>query len=200
MNQCIEIGFTWNLYRSCTYSDSVRQLCHDQYMQFCRITGCSHRAVLGSTLCQAHIDSGREHLMVGPYRARRMKVEQSPPMRHRRSRKPAKPAKPAKPQRPCRITNIYAIRMGNFVKFGRAGSAEQRIRDLQIGCPEKLSLIACIEANAAVETRIHRALKPLNVQGEWFRLAEEAEQVVELIKAGDLSPLLEWLTQRLRRA
>jgi len=73
-----------------------------------------------------------------------------------------------------RLTNIYLIRAGAFVKIGLAENPEWRRKNLQCGNPIKLELVEawpipetmCME----VERFAHYALGPKRAQGEWFEV------------------------------
>ena len=79
---------------------------------------------------------------------------------------------------------IYAIRAigTEYVKFGYTGEAEakSRLRDLQVGSPHELQLIASGPGELALERKIHRRLKKAgeHVRGEWFTYGKEAYKIV----------------------
>lgn len=65
---------------------------------------------------------------------------------------------------------IYFIQSGNFVKIGHsAGDPRHRLGRLQIGNPEKLTLIAVIEGGRNEEAVWHDRFCDLRVRGEWFK-------------------------------
>jgi hypothetical protein len=70
---------------------------------------------------------------------------------------------------------IYFIRgetTGN-IKIGYTGrSAESRLRGFQVGCSERLSVLAVMPGDKATERKLHRQFRSLCVHGEWHRPEE----------------------------
>lgn len=81
---------------------------------------------------------------------------------------------------------IYAIHEdhGGFIKIGRAGSADRittRLKQCQVGCPSRLSVIASVPpGDHDGETRIHQQLADyrLRPDGEWFHGADEVYELL----------------------
>ena len=66
---------------------------------------------------------------------------------------------------------IYAIGYGDKVKVGWARtSARDRLKALQIGCPEDLVLMGQRQGTVADERVLHRRFAQWRIRGEWFRL------------------------------
>ncbi len=84
---------------------------------------------------------------------------------------------------------IYAMRAGDFIKFGWAKDVDARRLQLQTGCPQKIEVVATAQWPREFEPAIHRKLQDHNTQGEWFVSGPEADEVVEMMKADDFSPL-----------
>lgn len=84
---------------------------------------------------------------------------------------------------------IYFIaedKPGGAVKIGYTshGSPANRLRDLQIGNPNQLCILASIEeVERAYEARIHYECAAQYIRGEWFR---NEGRVAEYIAAGRL--------------
>lgn len=66
---------------------------------------------------------------------------------------------------------IEAVGAG-LIKIGyTAGKAEDRLKQLQTGCPHKLRVLATFDGyDQEDEQRIHRELDHLRDKGEWFRM------------------------------
>jgi hypothetical protein len=64
---------------------------------------------------------------------------------------------------------VYFIRCGALIKVGRASDVEARLKVLQIGNPEKLSILYFYEGGSYEEARLHKIFHEFHVQGEWFR-------------------------------
>lgn len=67
-------------------------------------------------------------------------------------------------------TNLYVIREEEDgpVKIGLARKPAERLLTLQQGNPRRLSLVCSLPLRAEAEKRLHLALKPDLVLGEWF--------------------------------
>ncbi len=76
-------------------------------------------------------------------------------------------------------TNIYLI--GSVeqmaVKIGKSDNPVKRLNELQTGNPHKLFLYGVIEnVNVELENKLHRIMKPLQMEGEWFKLTDKLIQ------------------------
>ena len=84
-----------------------------------------------------------------------------------KSKKTAKPSKPKK-------YNLYAITDGTYVKLGYSSNIPARIKAMQTGHPEPLTLswkyyTGTTESEAKrLETKLHRFCRNHKVRGEWF--------------------------------
>lgn len=66
---------------------------------------------------------------------------------------------------------VYFIQRGDGgpIKIGRTAYLDKRIAALQIGCAEKLTLLAQIPATQShTERAIHKRFRPHRQEGEWF--------------------------------
>lgn len=87
-------------------------------------------------------------------------------------------------------TYVYLIKCEGFVKIGNAHDPEKRMKDMQVGNPFELELIAKLpfegkRAAHTYEMELHHRLRKHRVRGEWF-----AHKAVSLAlraphKAGD---------------
>jgi len=68
------------------------------------------------------------------------------------------------------VTSVYFIRSAGFgaVKIGTAANPMARLRDLQTGNAEELSLIRVIDGGEAEERWLHARFCDCRVRGEWF--------------------------------
>lgn len=76
---------------------------------------------------------------------------------------------------------VYFIRMGDDgpVKIGIAKDPQGRLRDLQVGCPFPLKLLATVSGGMEKEQRLHEELQEFRMEGEWFQPTPEVFAVVE---------------------
>ena len=77
---------------------------------------------------------------------------------------------------------IYAIRCGQWVKFGKANCVKSRMADLQIANPYKLTLLAAADWPNDHEALIHAFMRPHHQRGEWFRNGVAAKAIIEAMK------------------
>jgi hypothetical protein len=81
---------------------------------------------------------------------------------------------------------VYAIYDGTAIKVGKSDThPEERLRDLQVGNPRRLQLLA--HTGHLDERRAHRLLWRHHLRGEWFA----TEAVLELVQDWD------WLDTKL---
>jgi len=70
---------------------------------------------------------------------------------------------------------VYLIRESflGLIKIGVARNLDSRFRDLQNSCPQKLTVVGCVESPDALklERRLHRRFEKQNYRGEWFDLS-----------------------------
>lgn len=68
-----------------------------------------------------------------------------------------------------RKTFTYFIQAGpdGPIKIGLAEDVEQRLKELQTGCPDDLRLIGRMDGNH--EKNLHQHFKQFWIRGEWFR-------------------------------
>lgn len=65
------------------------------------------------------------------------------------------------------------------VKIGvTAGDPEDRLKQLQTGCPHKLRLRVAIHGDLRLEQWLHQQFDHLCIGGEWFRLTAEVEAYI----------------------
>lgn len=77
---------------------------------------------------------------------------------------------------------IYFAQAGEFVKIGTAKDVAKRIRELQTGCPFRVSLLQVIPGGAKTERLIHSRLSHLHVRGEWYTDTPELRQTIHLLQ------------------
>lgn len=75
---------------------------------------------------------------------------------------------------PPQYGGVYAISgVHGWVKIGRAKNIASRMRDLQVGSPVPLRLLAVLSLDEDDERDLHRRWSHLRTSGEWFRLDAE---------------------------
>jgi hypothetical protein len=88
---------------------------------------------------------------------------------------------------------VYFARIGKDgpIKIGfTSGAPEDRIADLQVGCPWPITNLGSVDGDPAREVFLHEKLDAHRMLGEWF---EPHEAVIETVTAA-LSGSLSWDT------
>lgn len=63
-----------------------------------------------------------------------------------------------------------------FFKIGFTAdkSPDQRVRDIQVGCPLGVHVVATVPGTRATESALHQRWRNYRARGEWFSFEEEA--------------------------
>ncbi len=61
----------------------------------------------------------------------------------------------------------------DMVKIGAARDVDRRLRQLQVGCPVELKLLAQTSGGEIAEVALHRRFEKSHVRGDWFRKDNE---------------------------
>lgn len=80
---------------------------------------------------------------------------------------------------------IYAVRVGDFVKIGRALDVAERLRNMQAAQTEELKLLAAVPAHAALEGALHERFDKFRHRGEWFELVPEIGEFIAAMQKGE---------------
>jgi hypothetical protein len=76
------------------------------------------------------------------------------------------------------MSGVYFIRCGDSVKIGFATDLPMRLRSLQTGNPNALTVLGYVAGTQKAEKAMHRALADARGSGEWFA-AEPAMRLLE---------------------
>lgn len=74
------------------------------------------------------------------------------------------------------MSSVYFLRAGDDgpVKIGFASDLNLRITEIQIGCPEPLSILRVIDDGGKTAERwLHKHFKDKRLRGEWFSFTDE---------------------------
>jgi predicted GIY-YIG superfamily endonuclease len=78
-------------------------------------------------------------------------------------------ASQSKPTKSTRTGIVYFVQSASgFIKIGFSTDLERRIKQLRIGNPEKLVVLAAFLAPSRLEWQLHRKFSDLAASGEWF--------------------------------
>lgn len=77
--------------------------------------------------------------------------------------------------------SVYVIVAGDvgFAKIGYTRAPKARLERLQTGCPHELKIAALIPAGPDDEKRLHRRFNRLHLRGEWFRMDQSIQQLID---------------------
>lgn len=103
------------------------------------------------------------------------------------------------PRAPIGWCYIYFIRSENFVKIGKTRNPAGRFVTLQSAHHCELFLIAAVPAHRSIETALHQRFAHLRQNGEWFRMADELVEFIDLVKTGVNPFALLWDQFKLRQ-
>ena len=90
---------------------------------------------------------------------------------------------------------IYFIQAGDngSIKIGyTASDVESRLKTLQTGNPNVLSIIGTIPANKYEEKQTHHYFKHLRLNGEWFKPSDEITKYIKSKNEMSYSRLVEF--------
>jgi hypothetical protein len=101
---------------------------------------------------------------------------------------------------------VYFIQAetGGPIKIGFAETLKRRLRTLQCATPDRLKVLASVDAPATAERTLHRLLRRWRLRGEWFKdeppVKTVAAKVATLVDSRDLIPVVEGYLTRLADA
>lgn len=79
---------------------------------------------------------------------------------------------------PTRDAFIYFLCVGHAVKIGYTTDPARRIADIRTYLPDEIAGLAVVRGGRAEEQRLHRALRPHRIRGEWFKNCPDVQAVV----------------------
>lgn len=95
-----------------------------------------------------------------------------------------------------RVYAIKAIMPEGPIKIGYSNALDMRFANINSSCPVELELLGYVGGDFWLEGRLHVLLSRDRLKGEWFRPTDAVMEVVNLIIAGDIFALAEWLEPR----
>lgn len=96
----------------------------------------------------------------------------------------------ARPKQESRQSFVYFIRCGQgAIKIGRAFDVHARLRELQVGNPERLELLHCLDGGSNLEATLHQLFAKHRLQGEWFSPAPALMALIEDLRGPVLHAL-----------
>lgn len=93
------------------------------------------------------------------------------------------------------LISVYAISVGEFLKFGISKDMSKRLSEIQCNCPYEAKALASINdltlsQAGTLENAVHAALDKFHERGEWFRKCQKTLAVVELMKTKEYRQFL----------
>lgn len=75
---------------------------------------------------------------------------------------------------------IIGNEVENICKIGISGNPSKRLKQLQTGCPYKLTILAVVGSfDYESEKNLHNRYKDYRLNGEWFRIKGEIRTIIE---------------------
>jgi hypothetical protein len=70
---------------------------------------------------------------------------------------------------------VYLIRSGSdgLVKIGFSKTVHKRLTKMQVGSPDKLTVLRILDGGKELEAALHARFKSYRVRGEWFTFSED---------------------------
>lgn len=97
---------------------------------------------------------------------------------------------------------VYFVTAGSMVKIGRVARPErlqQRISDLQAGCPDEMKLRFVAHGYTQSEEKaLHKVFRAAHHRGEWFRADGKMADFLQLA-ASDIEGAQMWLDRAIGR-
>ena len=92
---------------------------------------------------------------------------------------------------------IYAIRVHgtDFVKIGIAKNVKRRLIAIATSMPFEIDQLAVADWPHSEEKRIHHYLAAYRVRGEWFYMTYKTSNVIDLLRANDLTSWLNLVSE-----
>jgi hypothetical protein len=83
------------------------------------------------------------------------------------------------------MTRVYIIgAQTGPVKIGMAGAPSLRLRDLQVGYPFELELLAELAGGEQEEAAIHELFREQRLRGEWFKRSKRLRHFIDMVNCG----------------
>lgn len=97
------------------------------------------------------------------------------------------------PKEPVEWAAVYLAKFGNMVKVGLTNDPAARLRTLQTGLPEALTMPYLVvlpkrEQAVRLEKSLHRQMADRRVRGEWFRIDIEDAIAIAERSSGRMRP------------
>ena len=83
----------------------------------------------------------------------------------------------------------------NFYKIGFATNPQQRLKELQIGCPYELKIILEFPGGLIKEKELHAFYNNSYVRGEWFNLNPLSVELLKMTALLEWAPYSDWILE-----
>lgn len=81
------------------------------------------------------------------------------------------------------LKNGYIYIIGSLAdgvcKIGFSRNPKNRLKELQTGCPYKLTIFFMVEGNIPTEKKLHKKYSEYSTHGEWFRIEGDLKNIIE---------------------
>ncbi len=87
------------------------------------------------------------------------------------------------PSKPKGYVYFIQGQCGGAIKIGFSVSPEKRLKELQTGYPDTLTILLMIPGSESTETTLHRQFDASRLKGEWFRPDDYLIEKIKELKA-----------------
>lgn len=88
---------------------------------------------------------------------------------------------------------IECLGPDKFYKIGYATNPQQRLKDLQTGCPYELNIVLEFPGGFCKEQEIHEFHKNSLVRGEWYNLTPMAVTILQMQGMAEWAPYVDYI-------
>lgn len=90
---------------------------------------------------------------------------------------------------------VYLIECvgSDFYKIGYAANPEQRLKELQIGCPYELNIANTFPGGLLEEKELHARYTNSAVRGEWFQINKDSLEVYKFMALEKWMPYVDYM-------
>ena len=95
--------------------------------------------------------------------------------------------------------DVYFILMKNtdgYIKIGQSNSPLCRHRELQVGSPYQLEILATVWATTLLENIFHKLFASSRIRGEWFYPTKDIMECIAIIKTNNLENLSQFIIDK----
>lgn len=96
---------------------------------------------------------------------------------------------------------VYLIECvgSDFYKIGYATNPEQRVKELQIGCPYELRMVNSFPGGINEERELHARYNNSAIRGEWFQISKSSLEIYKFMSLEKWMPYADFMVDEALR-